>query len=254
MRAWVIGLSEFGDAAVLVPLTAVMLLWLLVMRSPRGAVWWAVTVAFCVSITALLKVSFYACPPAPDLHSPSGHTSFSTLVYGAMTLVTANATEGLRRIAAISGGTGFILAIAASRLLLHAHSAAEVGVGLVIGTSALALFGVQYTRYRAKEIWLFPLFVSAGALVLVLHRGITTAASHLLLHPDSATKVGVGLVIGTSALALCGSQFLRHRANELWLFPLFIFAGALMSVLHARGIPVEELLREVAGYVLIHCG
>ena len=44
-----------------------------------------------------------------------------------MTLVTANETRGVRRIMAISGGTGFILAIAASRLLLHAHSAAESG-------------------------------------------------------------------------------------------------------------------------------
>jgi hypothetical protein len=254
MRLGLNGLTEFGDAAVLVPLAVVVLLWLLVMRSPRGAVWWAVTVAFCVSITALLKVSFYGCPPAPDLHSPSGHTSLSTLVYGAMTLVTANATEGLRRIVAISGGTGFILAIAASRLLLHAHSAAEVGVGLVIGTSALALFGLQYPQHRAKEMWLFPLFVSAGVLVLVLHRGIAIAASHLLLHPDSAAKVGVGLVIGTSALALCRSQFPRRRANEIWLFPLFISAGALMPVLYARELPAEEFLREIAGYLRIHCG
>jgi membrane-associated phospholipid phosphatase len=106
------------------------------MRSPQGAVWWTVTVAICVSMTALLKVSFYGCPPTPDLHSPSGHTSLSTLVYGAMTLVTASQTGGLRRVVAISGGIGFILVIAASRLLLHTHSVAEVGVGLVIGIAA----------------------------------------------------------------------------------------------------------------------
>ena len=84
MRAWLIALTGFGDTAVLTPLAAVMLLWLLFMRSPRGAAWWAIT-----GMTALLKVSFYGCPPTPDLHSPSGHTSLSTLVYGAMTLVTA---------------------------------------------------------------------------------------------------------------------------------------------------------------------
>jgi len=82
MRAWLVALTGFGDTAVLMPLAAVMLLWLLVMRSPRGAVWWAITVAFCVGMTALLKVSFYGCPPTPDLHSPSGHTSLSTLVLG----------------------------------------------------------------------------------------------------------------------------------------------------------------------------
>jgi hypothetical protein len=45
--------------------------------------------------------------------SSSGHTSLSTLVYGAMTLVTANETGGVRRIMAISGGSGFILATGA---------------------------------------------------------------------------------------------------------------------------------------------
>jgi xanthine/uracil/vitamin C permease (AzgA family) len=62
MRAGLVALTGFGDTAVLMPLAAVMLLWLLVMRSPRGVVWWAITVAFCVGMTALLKVSFYGCP------------------------------------------------------------------------------------------------------------------------------------------------------------------------------------------------
>ena len=191
MRAWLIAFTGFGDTAVLMPLAAAMLLWFLVMRCPRGAAWWAIIFAFCAGMTALLKVSFYGCPPTHDLHSPSGHTSLSTLVYGAMTLVTANETRGVRRIMAISGGTGFILAIAVSRLLLHAHSAAEVGAGLIIGTSALALFGLRYPRYQAKEMWLFPLFVACGALV---------------------------------------------------------------TVLHGRELRAEEFLREMAGYLRIHCG
>ncbi len=66
-----------------------MLLWLLVMRSPRGAIWWAVAVTLCVGLTAFLKIAFYGCPPVPDLHNPSGHTSLSTLFYGAMSLVAA---------------------------------------------------------------------------------------------------------------------------------------------------------------------
>lgn len=191
MRAWLIALTGFGDTAVLIPLAAVMLLWLLAMRAPRGAVWWGIAVTFCLGMTALLKISFYGCPPIPDLHSPSGHTSLSTLVYGAMTLVTASETGGVRRIMAISVGTGVILAIAASRLLLRVHSTVEVGVGLVIGTAALALFVLGYSRYRQKEMWLFPLFVAGGVLV---------------------------------------------------------------SVMHGRELHAEEFLREMAGFLRIHCG
>jgi hypothetical protein len=166
--AWLKALTEFGDLAVLTPLATVMLLWLLLIRSPRVAVWWAISVAFCAGLTAVLKVSFYGCPPASNLHSPSGHTSFSTLVYGAMTLVTVTESRGLPRMITIGAGGGFILAIAASRFLLYIHSAPEVGLGLVIGSAALALFGQSYLRHRAK-VWLSPLFVTGGALLLVLH-------------------------------------------------------------------------------------
>jgi membrane-associated phospholipid phosphatase len=169
MRLLLSALTEFGDTAVLMPLAAAMLLWLLAMRSPRDAGWWAIAVALCVGATVLLKVSFYGCPAATDLHNPSGHTSLSTLVYGAVALVTASQTEGMRRIIAVGGAAGLILVIAVSRLLLHKHSPAEITVGLVIGIAALTLFGSRYLRNRAGEMSLFPLLMAGGILVSVLH-------------------------------------------------------------------------------------
>ena len=144
-----------------------MLVWLLLVRSPRGAVWWAIAVALCAGLTAILKVSFYGCPPTPNLHSPSGHASFSTLVYGAMTLVSATESAGLRRIVTVGGSVGFILAIVASRLV--PHSGPEVGLGLVIGISSLTLFGQGYIRCRAPRVSLSPLLVAGGAVLLALH-------------------------------------------------------------------------------------
>ena len=169
MQAWLVALTDFGDIAVLVPLAAVMLVWLLFVRTPRGAVWWAIAVAVCAGLTAILKIFFYGCPPTRDLYSPSGHTSLSTLVFGAMALVTAAESAGLRRIITIGGSAGFILAISASRLLLYNHSAPEIGLGLVIGLSCLALFGQGYLRCQAARAWLFPLFLAGGILIAVLH-------------------------------------------------------------------------------------
>jgi membrane-associated phospholipid phosphatase len=167
--AWLKALTGFGDIAVLSPLAGILLLWLLLVRSPRNAAWWVIAVVICGSLTAILKILFYGCPPSSDLHSPSGHTSFSTLVYGAMALVTATGTARLRRAITIAGGAAFILAIAASRLALYAHSTAEVGLGLVIGASSLTVFGQDYLRCRAAKVWLLPLFVSGGAVLLVAH-------------------------------------------------------------------------------------
>jgi membrane-associated phospholipid phosphatase len=166
--SWLKALTELGDTAVLAPLAAVMLLWLLLMRSPGGAVWWAIAVVSCAGLTAILKISFFGCPPTAHLHSPSGHTSFSTLVYGAMALVPATESAGFRRILTISGSAGFILAIAASRLLL-AHSAPEVLLGLMIGIASLTIFGQGYLRCRAARVWLSPLLVAGGAVVLAVH-------------------------------------------------------------------------------------
>ena len=171
VRTWLIALTELGDTAVLVPLAALLVLWLLLSRCPRGAAWWAIAVVMCVGLTAVLKLTFYGCPPIPGLRSPSGHASFSTLVYGAITLVSATESRGFRRVMAISGGAGLILAIAASRLLLPAHSVPEIGFGLVIGSAALPLFGRSYLRCQATKVWLLLLLVTSGALVLVLHGG-----------------------------------------------------------------------------------
>ncbi len=166
--AWLKTLTEFGDLAVLTPLAAIMLLWLLLMRSPGGAAWWVIAVIFCVGLTAVLKIIFYRCPVIPDLHNPSGHTSFSTLVYGAMTLTAARQSRGLQRTIVIGVGVSFILAIAASRLVL-AHSAPEVGLGLAVGIAALVLFGTSHWRYHKQKIWLSPLFVAGTSFSLILH-------------------------------------------------------------------------------------
>lgn len=178
MRGWLVSLSDFGDAAVLLPLAAVMLIWLLGMGAARGAAYWTVAVVLCAGVTAALKISFDGCPPAHVVRNPSGHTSLSTLVYGAVTLVTAVESAGLRRIAAIGGGCGLVLAIAASRVMLGAHSTPEVGIGLAIGITALSLFSWGYLPGEGKR-WRLPLFWTSGLLLLIMH-GKQLTSEHFL--------------------------------------------------------------------------
>ena len=81
--------------------------------------------------------------------------------------MSAAAWPGLRRVLVIAGGAGLILAIGVSRLLLDAHSVAEVGLGLVIGAVSLATFSRRYLQAPTAKMW--PLLVAAGVLALVLH-------------------------------------------------------------------------------------
>ena len=97
----------------------------------------------CVHASALRPAAQHASvrlPPASDFVSPSGHSSLSVLIYGAIALVIAAQHSGWLRAVILVTGASLIVAIAGSRLWLNAHSAPEVAVGVVIGIATLALF------------------------------------------------------------------------------------------------------------------
>lgn len=162
-------LTDFGDLAVTLPLSMAMLLWLAHLRRWREAGWWVAALALCIGVTALSKIIFYACPLVAHLSSPSGHTSMSTLVYGAIVAVCAAEFDGWRRGAIVAAGAAFVVAIAASRVALMIHSAVEVAAGLTIGGVSLALFTWQYLRRPPAMPSLRPLVVASIAVMALLH-------------------------------------------------------------------------------------
>jgi membrane-associated phospholipid phosphatase len=162
-------LTDFGDAAVLLPLSIVILLWMLIHHGRRVSASWVIAVSLCVGATTLLKIYLYACPPQPDLVSPSGHTSLSVLIYGAIALVIAAEQRGWSRAAIFFSGTGLIVAIAGSRLWLNAHTAPEVAIGIVIGIATLTLFADRYGRSRTEGASLSPFILSVVMVTAILH-------------------------------------------------------------------------------------
>lgn len=174
-----VALTEFGDAAVLLPLAATIFLRLLLSDATRAAVSWIFSVLVCVAVTAASKIFFWGYPPISDLHSPSGHTGLSVLVYGTTALITAVEGGAWRPRIAAAGGVALILAIAVSRLLLDNHKVPEVIMGWVIGGVSLAFFGHRYWRLRPKIARLTPLLVGMTMLALALH-GAELRAEQLL--------------------------------------------------------------------------
>jgi membrane-associated phospholipid phosphatase len=162
-------LTDFGDLAVLLPLATVMLLWLLAQRQRRGLLGWAGAVAFCCGVTAVLKIYFSVCAVDPALQSPSGHTSFSMLVYGGIALVVAAESTGWQRLMALAGGIGLVAGIAVSRIVLGAHTPLEVILGMVIGAIAVAVFAWGYLSHRPAGLALRPLLVTLVVLAVLLH-------------------------------------------------------------------------------------
>jgi membrane-associated phospholipid phosphatase len=188
LKTFLVAVTDFGDAALLIPLGAVMLFWLF-QHDWRSTIWWAISVGFCVGFTAVLKIFYYGCPPAPDMRSPSGHTGFSILIYGAIALVTAVPARGLSRTLAIVLGAGIVLAIAISRLILAIHTFPEVSLGVVIGLVSLMLFARVYFNSPNDQVW--PLLVSSGILIAMLH-GQELHAEELLHHITSYIGIQCG--------------------------------------------------------------
>jgi hypothetical protein len=66
-------------------------------------------------------------------------------------------------------GALFILSIAVSRQLLHAHTALEVWLGLLIGGVALAIFTKSYLSHHPMRVWLQPLVLAVVILLIIFH-------------------------------------------------------------------------------------
>jgi membrane-associated phospholipid phosphatase len=166
-------LTDFGDSAVLLPLSVMVLVWLIIARPARAAIGWAVALGFLLTTMTVLKVAFVACPPTAGLESPSGHTAFSILVYGglAVVLLGGRRPEYLRVAGTILAGI-LIAGIAISRAFLGAHSWIEIAVGFVVGTIALGIFvNIRGQGHPPVQGVRLAALIAGTILILVLLHG-----------------------------------------------------------------------------------
>ena len=175
-------ITGLGDAALLLPAAALVLLYLLQTRSWRAATGWVAALTLCAGLTVVAKMMFHACGerlPALDIRSPSGHTSLSTTFYGCGALILC-ANEGWdRRLAPLLASLGLILAITASRVALHAHTIEEAGAGLAIGLVCVAFFAASYLP-RAIDLPYWPIPLAAILAFALLTHGRHLSAEGLL--------------------------------------------------------------------------
>lgn len=174
---WLHMLTDIGDLAVLVPLIGILSVWLLLTRQLAALCWWTAAVAICAGATAILKIYFYVCPVAVELSNPSGHTSLSTLVYGALIVIVLRSVAGSRRYVIALFGIAVVFSIGMSRLVLQLHSLPEVLAGWLIGSFALWIFarGLERREYRYLRG-----LIAASVIVTVSLTGQEVRAEELL--------------------------------------------------------------------------
>lgn len=175
-------ITGLGDAALLLPAAALVLLYLLQTRSWRAATGWVAALTLCAGLTVVAKMMFHACGerlPVLDIRSPSGHTSLSTTFYGCGALMLCTNETWDRRLAPLLASLGLILTIAASRVALHAHTMEEAAAGLAIGLVCVAFFASYYLP-RAIHLQYWPIPLTAILAFALLTHGRHLSAEGLL--------------------------------------------------------------------------
>ncbi|HZT89453.1 MAG TPA: phosphatase PAP2 family protein [Stellaceae bacterium] len=172
LRSLWIFVTDLGDSAVTLPLAALILAFLLVLRQWRAAGAWIAMVVGCAMLIGGLKLVFGACGqlmPASGIASPSGHTAMSVAIYLSFALLLGRAAPPRLAAPIFAAAMVLIVAIGVSRIVLHAHDAVEVAIGFVVGLLAHAGFRILLSARGAPALPVLPMAVAALALVAALH-------------------------------------------------------------------------------------
>lgn len=196
MHAWIV-VTAFGDSAVLLPCMVVLSFWLSAFRATRALAWqWLLLLALVAALVAASKLAFMVWGigiSSLDFTGASGHSALSATVWPTLLSLLG---RGRRRDFSFAGavaGLVFAMAIAMSRVMINAHSWAEVFVGFFLGAAAAGFFLRKLgSRWRLEDpVWplvlilllLFPItcrfrFPSEHLLHVVAKRLSNDSAPH----------------------------------------------------------------------------
>ncbi|GMR03715.1 MAG: bifunctional DedA family/phosphatase PAP2 family protein [Gammaproteobacteria bacterium] len=150
--------TELGDAAVILPLTISVILWLAWKRRWRTIAYWLAAVGFGVLVTMMLK-QVLGLPRPVGLYAggvfaysfPSGHATMSMVVYGFIAVLGAQGVAPGRRWIVYATAGLLIGMIAFSRLYLGVHWLSDVLGGLSLGLAWVSLLAIAYQRHVVVE-------------------------------------------------------------------------------------------------------
>ncbi len=169
--------TDFADQALLLPVAAGVAVLLASSGWRRGLIAWLIAIGGTLGTMLVLKLAVMACgqrlPTADLLHSPSGHTAAASAVYGGLIAIALRRWVAPTR-AALPCAAAVALAIGASRLALHVHTALEVGIGAAVGLAGAmafcALAGAPPATHKPGRLVLVAL------TIIVLAHGVRMPA------------------------------------------------------------------------------
>lgn len=163
--------AALADSALLLPASALLAAYLLAVRELRLAAAFSLSLAIAGSATMAAKLLFHACGATitdADVVSPSGHASFAVIFYGAVAVLLGSGRAVAVKAALATLFALLIVGVSISRVRTGAHTAEEVGIGVLIGAVALALFASMHARLGRPRLAWAPVVLGFAAAVLLL--------------------------------------------------------------------------------------
>ncbi len=178
-----VAITELGDAAVVIPVLVVTLVWLAGQRAWRAAFYGLAAVAGASLFAFLMKITLRQTRPDSifagwnSYSFPSGHATASTALYGFLVVLICREVGARARVLVTLAAVLLVGAIAFSRLYLGAHWLSDVMAGLAFGVAWVALLGIVYFQHARREVHA-PGLGAAGLAVLLVAGGLHIGTKH----------------------------------------------------------------------------
>ncbi|MBO0710924.1 MAG: phosphatase PAP2 family protein [Acetobacteraceae bacterium] len=160
-------LTDFADAAVILPMAFTVAAALGLSGWRRGALAWILSVGGTLIAMLGLKLVFHACGPAMGvaIESPSGHTAAATATYGGLLVLL-----GVPSAVAFVASAAVALLVGVSRVALGMHTPPEVVLGALVGLGGVVVM-VRLVGATRRPVPRVALIAALLAVVVVFHGG-----------------------------------------------------------------------------------
>ncbi|MEQ1517034.1 MAG: phosphatase PAP2 family protein, partial [Usitatibacteraceae bacterium] len=170
-----VAVTEIGDSFVVIAVAGALLIWLLVRRAWRTAIYWLIAVGLSSLINTLIKATVYRSRPIEglyvgwsDLSFPSGHATVNTTMYMFLAFLVARELTPNRRLWLVAVAASLIVLIAFSRIYLGAHWFSDAIAGVAFGAAWCTLMILAYMQHRPDLLRPVGLLVTAATALLIV--------------------------------------------------------------------------------------
>ena len=192
-------LTAFGDSTSILPLAALLTIWLCARQESRRSGWLLVAAVLVdggvVAVSKVLYMAWHVHPPGLDFIGLSGHSAMAFLLWPALGAIVA-AQWRLPRWLGIAAGGVLAACVATSRLGLGVHSPSEVLLGSLWGAAVAASYlwlardaAITRRRYgRLLLLLLIPPLLVARQFSFPSNRILAYTAEQLAGHGAIYTR------------------------------------------------------------------